>query len=170
MARLALGFALVAAGCRQDGQPGSRDIVPGLSLEGVRFRVYRGSALRASGQAARAEYRRETDELLATDLASRLPRTGGEVGIAAARGEGHLRARSFHASGGLTLSQGGTTARTTSASYLPGPPELVRGEEPVTVEGEGWRLHGTGFTLDPASGDLAVGGPARLVTEAAGVP
>jgi hypothetical protein len=135
-----------------------------LTLEGVRFRVYRGSALRATGQAARAEYRRDADLLRAYRLEATLPRpgAGADVRIRAARGQGRLRDRSYEAQGGLTLAQGGVTARTDAASYLPGPPEVIRGEEPVAVEGGTWRLTGTGLSVDPASGDLTVGGPARL--------
>jgi lipopolysaccharide export system protein LptC len=159
----ALGIALSTPGCQQSKQSGSRDVVPGLTLEGVRFRVYRGDALRASGEAARAEYRRDADELLARDLVATLPREGGQdVRLAATEGAGRLRARTFEARGGLTLVQGDTTARTGSARYLPGPPDLVQGDEPVAVEGGTWRLSGTGFTLEPGSGDLTVGGPARL--------
>jgi hypothetical protein len=31
------------------------------------------------------------------------------------------------------------------------------------VEGKAYRLDGVGFTLDPASGDMVIGGGARLV-------
>jgi hypothetical protein len=135
-----------------------------LTLEGVRFRVYRGSALRAAGEASRAQYRRDTDELRASQVEATLPREGtaGDVRLSAAQGLGHLRAGTYQAQGGLTLIQGGVTARTEAARYLPGPPESIQGETPVAVEGGTWQLTGTAFTLDPASGDLSLGGPARL--------
>ena len=146
--------------------------MPGLTLEGVRFRVYRGSALRAAGEASRAQYRRDTDELRASRVEAKLPRGGtpGDVRLSAVEGLGQLRARTYEARGGLTLIQGGVTARTEAARYLAGPPEAIRGEEPVAVDGGTWRLTGTGFTLDPASGDLSMGGPARLEAQAVAGP
>ena len=38
----------------------------------------------------------------------------------------------------------------------------MRGDEPVVVEGEGYRLEGPRFTLDPESGEIAIQGGARL--------
>jgi hypothetical protein len=48
---------------------------------------------------------------------------------------------------------------------------MIRGDEAVTVEGTeqaAWRLTGTGFAVDPRSGDLLVGGGVRLDARTAG--
>jgi lipopolysaccharide export system protein LptC len=64
----------------------------------------------------------------------------------------------------MTVARGDDIARTERARYEPQPGEgLVRGDLPVVVEGRGYRLEGTGFTLDPASGTVVVRGGARLV-------
>jgi hypothetical protein len=164
----ALWMALAGAGCRQSRQQESHDAVPGLKLETVEFRVYRGSELRASGRTARVEYRRDADELLARNLAATLPDRGGEVLLTATEGQGRLRAGTFEARRGLTLARRDVIARTDAARYEPGPPAMIRGESPVTVDGTGWRLTGAGFTVDPRTGDLAVLGGAHLEASLAG--
>ncbi len=68
------------------------------------------------------------------------------------------------------VSRGEDSARTERARYEPEPDGgdgLVRGEDPVVVAGRGYRLTGTGFTLDPDEGSIVVRGGARLV---AGLP
>ena len=169
---VALWMALACTGCRQSSQGSSEDLVPGLKLEGVQFRVYRGSALRASGTASRADYRRATDELLARNLTTDLVApSGGDARLTAAEGQGKLKERTFTASGGIVLERADATARTASATYVAGPPPLIRGVEPVTVDGTGkaaWKLTGKGFTADPRSGDLTVGGGVRLEAQEAG--
>jgi len=163
---VALWMAIATAGCQRSGQASTEDLVPGLKLEGVQFRVYRGNALRATGRTARADYRRDTDELLARNLTAALPDpTRGDARVGAALVEGKLKAGTFTASGGLLLERADATARTASARYEPGPPAVIRGDEAVTVEGTekaAWRLTGTGFTVDTRSGDLVVGGGVRL--------
>lgn len=166
---VALWTALVTLGCRETKQSGNEDLVPGLTLEGVHFRVYRGSALRATGHAARVDYRREADDLLARNLTATLPDPArGDVRLSAAQGMGKLRAGTFFASGGLELQNAEAVGRTASARYEPGPPAVIRGEEPVTVDGATWQLAGPGFTLDPATGDLSMSGGVRLEAQEAG--
>ncbi len=142
-------------------------MVPELKLEGVRFRVYRGGELRAFGSADRASLRRDSTEVSAQVLEAVLPRSTPPVRIAAPRGEGVLSARTFSASGGVTATRGDDRASTERARYVPGPDGgRVVGEDPVVVEGRSYRLEGTGFTLTPADGEIAVGGGARLVAGA----
>ena len=52
-------------------------MTPELELEGVRFRLYRGDTLRASGEAARVGLRRDSTELTASNLAAVLPGAPG---------------------------------------------------------------------------------------------
>jgi lipopolysaccharide export system protein LptC len=155
-------------GCRPT-QPGeTREVLPELKLEGVRFRVWRGADLRAKGEAQQASLRRDSTELVAHDLAAVLPRGSEPVRLTAPEGQGVLSDRVFSARGGVTVGRADDLARTPSARFEPGPAGgTVLGEEQVEVTGRGYRLDGTGFTLEPASGDLTLGGPARLV---AGLP
>jgi lipopolysaccharide export system protein LptC len=139
-------------------------VVPELKLEGVRFRVYGGSELRAFGQAARASLRRDSTELAATDLDATLTRSAPPVRITAPAGHGVLASRAFSASGGVTVSRGEDVARTERARFVPGPDGgRVVGDDPVVVEGRSYRLSGTGFTLTPADSEIRIGGGARLV-------
>lgn len=139
-------------------------MAPELKLEGVRFRVYRGEELRAFGEAVTATLRRDSTRVTAQDLAATLPREGAPVRITAATGEGLLSTRVFSAAGGVVVSRGTDVARTESARFEPstGGEGLVRGDEPVVVEGDGYRLEGPRFTLDPARGEMEIQGGARL--------
>lgn len=142
-------------------------MVPELKLEQVRFRVYRGEALRATGETAVVTLRRDSTEITARDLVAFLREAeGGEpVRVTAARGEGVLATRRFQASGGVVVARGDDVARTASARYEPGDggPGLVRGDEPVTVDGRGYQLSGPRFTLDPATGVIQIDGGTKLV-------
>lgn len=147
-------------------------MTPALKLDGVRFRLYRGDTLRASGEAARATLRRDSTELIARNLAAVLPgapAAGGDVRITAPAGQGVVRDRTFSASGGVTVAQGQAVARTSSARYEPSPDGgLVRGDEPVVVQGDGLALRGDGFELDPRVGEIVVRGAVKLDAELAG--
>lgn len=145
-------------------------MTPELKLEGVRFRLYRGDTLRASGEAEQATLRRDSTELTARNLSAVLPDGQAGVRITAPAGEGIVRARSFSASGGVVVARGGDVARTASARFEPSPGGgRVIGEEPVVVEGEGYRLTGPGFVLDPRAGEIAVRGGVKLDAAVAGV-
>jgi lipopolysaccharide export system protein LptC len=164
---LALLVALAGAGCRPSKPKGSEAVSPELKLEGVRFRVYRGSELRAFGEAAQVSLRRDSTDLRAADLEAVLPRSAPPVRIAAPAGEGVLAARTFSLSGGVTAARGDDVARTERARYVPGPDGgRVVGDDPIVVEGPSYRLAGRGFTLTPADGAIAIGGGARLVAGA----
>lgn len=163
-AGLAVGLALgLGAGCQPAQPVEARDVVPELMLDGVRFRVWRGADLRVEGEARTASLERDSTELRARDVEAVLPRGGDPVRIAAPEAAGILSAHTFEAHGGVTVRHGDDVARTPSARYTPeGPGGMVRGAEALTVEGRGYRLEGTGFTLDAATADLTVGGSPRL--------
>jgi lipopolysaccharide export system protein LptC len=164
-APLMVAAAIAAApGCRP-AEPGeAEEVVPELNFEGVSFRVYRDGDLRAFGQAETASLRRDTGEIRARDLVATLPRPAGAVRITAPAGQGVLRTRTFSASGGISVSRGSDVARTERARFVSdGPEGRIEGDAPVVVEGEAYRLEGTGFTLDPATGELAIRGGTRLV-------
>ncbi len=140
-------------------------MVPELKLEGVRFRVYRGSEERAFGEAGTVLLRRDSTDVAARDLAVVLPRGKSRLRIAAPAGEGVLSSQLFSASGGVTIASGDDVARTYRARYEPGGHGggIVRGDDAVVVEGRGYRLTGVGFVLDPSSDEMSVRGPAQLV-------
>lgn len=161
---LALAVCLGEAACQPSKSVGGQAVSPELKLEGVRFRVYRGSELRTFGKAERVSLRRDSTELAAADLEVILPRSTPPVRIAAPEGRGVLASRAFSASGGVTVTRGADVARTERARYVPGPEGgRVVGDDPIVVEGASYRLAGTGFTLLPADGTIAIGGGARLV-------
>jgi lipopolysaccharide export system protein LptC len=156
--------ALAASGCRAPKTSEAQAVVPELKLEGVRFRVYRGEALRAFGLSDSAALRRDSSEVRAEQLDATLPRGAEPLRITAPVGEGSLLSRVFDVSGGIVAARGDDVARTASARYEPvGADGVVRGADPVAVEGPGYRLEGRGFTLDPAAGTIVMGGGARLV-------
>lgn len=165
-----LGWALlaltvaVAPGCRATKPGETQEVVPELRLEGVRFRVHREGRLRLLGEAGAVSLRRDSSELRAADLVARLPRPGGEVRITAPSAQGVVSERRYAATGGVTVSRGTDVVRTARARWEPGATGgRVVGEDPVVVEGSGYRLEGRGFTLDPASSVVNILGEARLV-------
>lgn len=163
----ALGVG-VQPGCGPAKPVEAREVVPELKLEQVRFRVWRGTELRVEGEAQRASLRRDSTELRAEDLLAVLPQGGEPVRIRAPRGQGVLASRVFSAEGGVTVERGTDVARTPSARYQPvGDGSRITGEEALRLEGRGYRLEGTGFVLDPATGELDVRGQPRFV---AGLP
>jgi lipopolysaccharide export system protein LptC len=158
--------AFSASGCsRPDQAPGA--LPPELRLDGVDFRFYRADSLHAFGVAETASLRRDSEVVRARNVVATLPRGGEPVRITAPTGEGSLRDRSFEATGGLVVARGRDVARTESAHFEPeGREGLVEGDDPVVVMGTGYRLTGSGFTLDPEAGTIVVRGGARLVTGA----
>jgi lipopolysaccharide export system protein LptC len=165
--------ALVFAGCAGSGPQDQGTVPPELKLEGVRFRIYRGDVLRAFGEARTASLRRDSSELRAHEVETTLPRGGATpVRITAPVGQGSLATREFEATGGVVVARGEDSARTERARYEPAQEGdegdgLVRGDDPVTVLGRGYKLTGNGFVLDPSEGTIVVRGRANLV---AGLP
>jgi lipopolysaccharide export system protein LptC len=158
---------LAAAGCGRSSLPESQAVAPELKLEGVRFRVYRGDHLRVFGEADQASLRRDSSDVRARELDATVPATRGEpLRFAAPAGEGSLLSRAFAVAGGVVATRGQDVARTARARYEPGAggDGVVRGDDPVVLEGRGYRLEGAGFTLDPGAGTIVVGGGAKLVT------
>jgi lipopolysaccharide export system protein LptC len=163
---LAAIATLAATGCERPARPPAA-LPPELRLEQVAFRFYRSDALHAFGTAQTASLQRDSAILKARNVLATLPRSGEPVRITAPNGEGSLKDRSFDATGGLVVARGGDVARTDSARFEPeGPGGVVRGDDPVTVTGRGYRLTGVGFTLDPDEGTIVVSGGARLTTGA----
>jgi lipopolysaccharide export system protein LptC len=138
-------------------------VAPELKLEGVRFRVWRGADLRVQGEAVQVTLRRDSTEVAAHDISAFLPRAE-PVHLTAREGTGVLQAQAFEAHGGVTMTRGQDVARTDHARYEPLPDggATVKGDAPVQLDGPAYRLTGQGFTLDPETGDLQLGGPSRL--------
>lgn len=155
------------SGCRPSQTGETEEVLPELKLQEVKFRVWRGTELRVDGEAAEVVLRRDSSELAARELEAVLPR-GEPVRITAPEGEGVLAERVFEAHGGVTVERGEEVARTDRARYSPLPDggARVTGDRAIEVDGPRFRLEGTGFVLDPATGELDVQGPARVVTGA----
>ncbi len=166
VALLPFAFLMAAgSGCGLARSGEVHEVVPELELEGVRFRVWRGSELRVEGEAKTATLRRDSTELVARDVIAVLPRAEAPVRITAPVGQGVLRDETFVARGGVVVERGADVARTETARYepLPGGGATVRGDQPVELTGPAYRLRGTGFTMDPETGDIELTGPTRLV-------
>lgn len=139
--------------------------MPEVRLEGVRFRLFRGEALRAEGTARTLTYQRESTGVRAEGLEVRLRERSGEVIVTAPEGDGLVSARTFEARGGLVATRGTDTATTPAARFDPaaGAEGRIVGDQPVELTGKGYRMRGNGFTLDPAEGEIALRGGTRLV-------
>ena len=167
LVRFAAAVALAAAGCGRATHRDTPPVPPELKLEGIAFRIYRAGTLTAFGVAETASLRRDSSELRAQNVEATLPRGAIPVHLTAPAGEGSLATNVFRATGGVVVTRGTDSARTERARYEPDAGSedgLVRGDDPVVVTGTGYRLTGTGFVLDPAEGQIVVGGGARLVT------
>jgi hypothetical protein len=167
---LAAGLTcLLAAGCRpgRTGEP--REVVPELTMEGVRFSIERGGEGRARGEAERLTYRRDTTAVSATGLTLIMSGPDGEVRITAPRGSGVGSERHFEVEGGIQATRGADVATTAAARFEASQrgDGLVTGTDPVTVAGPGYRLTGRAFRLLPATGEIVLVNGARLV---AGLP
>lgn len=165
---LAVVLAISATACRPPDSRETQGVVPELKLEGVRFRVYRGDALRAFGEADAMSLRRDSGELAVRAITATLPHDPAPVRITAPEGSGVVPGGTFAVSGGVTLTRGTDMARTDRARYAPTDDGgRVTGDDPVAVSGRGYRLDGVGFELDPARGEIEIRRGARLV---AGLP
>lgn len=165
-------LSVAGPGCRGSPREEAQEVTPELQLTGVRFRIFGGGSLRASGEAERVTLRRDSTEVSASGLSALLPGEGQDpVRITAVQGQGAIRGRSFSASGGVTVARGDDVVRTDSARYEPFPGRgVVRGETPVAVQGKGYQLSGPGFELDPAARQITIRGGARLEAGLAGAP
>ncbi len=164
----AMALALLPA-CRSSQKMGSTAVAPELKLERVHFRVWRGDALRAQGEARQVTVRRDTSHASATELRAELPSRDQPVLITAPSAQGDLNAQVFTGEGGVVVTHAGERAVTERARYEPGPSGkgIVTGQDPVVVERGNLVLHGVGFTFEPQVGDLQLGGPVTTETTGA---
>jgi len=140
-------------------------VTPEVKFEELAFRAWRGAELEVSGTARSATWERGSAGVSAEHVVALFPPSQGGRGAAtvtAARMVGSFRSHDFAASGGLVARQDGERIETPSGRYTSRDGTLS-GEEPVAVFGKGYQLAGKGFTLDPASRRLTIGGGARLV-------
>jgi lipopolysaccharide export system protein LptC len=154
-------LVLASIACRSRETTEAAAVAPELKLEGVHFRVWRGDALRAQGVARQVTIRRDTSQATALGLQAELPAAGQPVEITAPEASGLLSAQTYSARGGVVVVHGAERATTETARYQPGPggQGLVLGDDPVELERGALRLSGVGFTLDPRTGELQLGGP-----------
>lgn len=165
----AIAIALGTASCGAERRSSEdENVAPDVRFEQVQFQVFRGPELTASGTAATARLRRDTNELSASSIQIKFPPTPEreEAVVSAARGEGNLFERWFVAEGGVRAVQGDDAAETERARYTAAE-ALVRGDTPVVVSGPGYRLSGPGFTLDPRARTVRIEGGASIHAEGA---
>ncbi len=138
-------------------------MAPEVRFEDLRFEVFRGASLDASGTLARARMRRDTSDVAAETIRVEFPPTADRAAalVTAARGEGNASSRWFQVEGGVRAVQGTEVVETERARF-DGKDRLVRGDAPVTVLGEGYVLQGPGFVLDPDDRTVRIDGGARL--------
>ena len=163
---LVLG-AVLSTGCWSSHAGEGSALAPEVTLERVRFQIDRGGVSRATGQAGRVTFRRDTTEVAANDLDLVLSGAEGPVRLQAPEAYGVTSSRQYRAVGGVTAQRGTDVAVTRTASYdaqARQPLGLVRGDDPVRVTGQGYQLDGQHFTLDPATGEIILGGGAKLLT------
>jgi LPS export ABC transporter protein LptC len=139
-------------------------VTPEIRFEELRFRAYRGGRLSATGDAAQAGYRRDTGDFTLEQMSVVFPASdgGAEARLTAPRGRGNTRARDLLASGGVRLVRG-TDAATTEEARYQGSDGLVHGDQPISVQGNGYVLAGPRFVVDPGTRALRVEGGARLL-------
>jgi lipopolysaccharide export system protein LptC len=159
-------FLILAAGCRPAGPVGERQVIPELTMDGVEFQIDRGGVTTATGQAERLTYRRDTTDVAAVDLSMDLTTPTGQIRFTAPAGSGHLLDQRYRVTGGIRATRGSDVATTPSATARPGPDGnlAIHGDQPVQIEGTGYRLNGTGFDVQPGTGDFVVRGQPHLVT------
>ncbi len=164
---VAMLLALLPA-CKSSQKSGSTALAPELKLERVHFRVWRGDALRASGDAREVDIRRDTNHAIGSDVRAELSAKDEPVHVTAPSVEGDLSSQVYTGTGGVVVTHGNERATTERARYEPGPTGqgLVTGDDQVVVYRGNLRLEGVGFTFAPQLGDLQLGGPVR--TESAG--
>lgn len=158
-------FFMGEAGCFPGRPVETEKVTPEIRLEELRFHAFRGSRLVATGEAALAGYRRDTGDFTLEKMSVVFPESdgGAEALLTAPRGSGNARARDLLASGGVRLVRG-TDAATTDEARYQGSDGLVHGDQPITVQGNGYVLAGPRFVIDPGSQALHVEGGARLLT------
>lgn len=141
------------------------EVPPEVRFENVRFEMYRGQVLEASGAAARARMRRDTGEIRADLIHVDFPPAGGREAslLDALVGTGSAADRWFQLEGDVRAVQA-TDRVDTERARFDGKDRLVRGDAPVTLRGEGYVLQGPGFTLDPDARKVRVDGGAALQT------
>jgi lipopolysaccharide export system protein LptC len=162
LAVAAVSLSLLLA-CNPSQRTEQTAVAPELKLERVRFRVWRGETLRARGEARQVTLRRDTGQLAAVEVRAELPARDEPVLITAPTAHGLLSSQAYEAEGGVVVTHGNDRAVTDRARWEPGPSGQGRvvGDDPVSVERGALTLDGTGFTFDPRTGDLQVGGPVR---------
>jgi lipopolysaccharide export system protein LptC len=169
---LALGCVLLSLllACGSSQGTENAAVVPELKLERVRFRVWRGDALQARGDASEVTLRRDTTQVFAKDLRAELPARDGPAMVTAPIGQGLLSTKTFSAEGGVVVAHGNERATTDRARYVPGSSGdgQILGEDPVEVERGSLTLRGKGFIFDPRHGDLQVSGPVSSHAEGGG--
>jgi hypothetical protein len=138
-------------------------VAPEVRFENLRFEVFRGATVEASGAVAHARMRRDTSAVTAGQLDVHFPPEPGRdaARLEAARATGNASERWLQLEDGVLLRQADERVETQRAR-LDGRDRHVRGDAPVTVRGRGYVLTGPGFVLDPDDRTVRIDHGARL--------
>lgn len=158
-----LAAALMAAGCSARPAVDAGVAPPEIVLEGVGFKFFRGSELRATGKANVATFRRDSGDVSAYRVKLNVRKAEGvqAVTLDAVSASGNVHTQLADAAGGVHLADSSDSRGTTERAHLDGKAGLVSGQDPVDVVGQGFRMHGeNGFVLDLVRTDgLSLKGP-----------
>ena len=154
--------ALLAAGCTARAPADTGRGPPELVLEGVGFKLFRGSELTTLGHARTASFRSDTGDMATEKVKLRFLRPGeDDVILEAGRAAGNVHTKQADAEDGVYLVDTlGTVART-ERGHIDGVSKQASGTDPVEVTGPSFRSQAAGgFTLElTGSRTLAFQGP-----------
>lgn len=136
---------------------------PEILLEGVGFKFFRGTDLRAVGRASQATFLRDTGDGMAQNVRMRLlaDPERPEIEIVTSNVTGNVRTQQATATGGVRAAEAGGAAGLTATARLDGVGRSATGDDPVDIAGAGYHVHADkGFLLNfAAPGGLALQGP-----------
>jgi len=152
-----LSVGLAGCGGPRPSAP-SADDAPELLLEGVRFKTFRGSELKAIGRARASTFRRSTGDVTGNRVQLSFP-NAQDGGLEAQGGsaKGNIHTQLADVGGGVRVTDSEGRVATTARCHVDARAQLATGTDPVAVTG------GT-FRQDAQSGFELSFGPASAVT------
>jgi hypothetical protein len=155
---LALAAALIACG---EPPKETKTPPPEVTLYGVTMSTYRGSKLAAHGEASQLVYERSSGDAQSTATRLHVPsRPGAEPQtVVAPRVSGNLLAKQAIGEGGVELlGQNGLVGRTERA-HFDGVHLIADGQDPIRVDGPGYRMTAGGFSFALETEEFSFEGP-----------
>ncbi len=142
---------------------------PAIVLDEVTLRHYAADGTVRVGQADEVIYDRKGGRLDAHSLSVDTPPTPGMkrggAHLEAARGSADLKGKGASLEGGLTLRTGVGDFGSTEAATWDGTTETFEGDEPLEVQGPGYRASADGFRFQVPGQRLDLKGNVKIHTE-----